>query len=40
MTAMHDPAQRAAEIGTPHYLAKPFDIDDLLNSVAQITGQG
>jgi DNA-binding response OmpR family regulator len=38
MTAMHDPAGRAAEIGTPHYLSKPFDIDDLLEHVARIAG--
>jgi DNA-binding response OmpR family regulator len=40
MTAMHDPAGRAAEIGTPHYLSKPFDIDELLERVARIAGQG
>lgn len=39
MTAMHDPAGRAAEIGTPHYLSKPFDIDELLERVARVTGQ-
>lgn len=39
MTAMHDPAGRAAEVGTPHYLSKPFDIDDLLQRVAQVTEQ-
>jgi DNA-binding response OmpR family regulator len=40
MTAMHDPAGRAAEIGTPHYLSKPFDIDDLLDRVATISERG
>lgn len=40
MTAMHDPAGRAAEVGTPHYLSKPFDIDELLDRISQITEQG
>lgn len=40
MTAMHDPAGRAAEIGTPHYLSKPFDIDELLDRVATISERG
>jgi two-component system, OmpR family, alkaline phosphatase synthesis response regulator PhoP len=33
MTAMHDPEARAVEIGTPHVLAKPFDIAELLDIV-------
>lgn len=37
MTAMHDPATRAAEIGTVHWLAKPFDIGDLIATVQQVT---
>ncbi len=38
MTAMHDAAARAAEIGTKHYLAKPFDIDVLVSIVEGATG--
>ena len=38
MTAMHDPAERAAEVGTPYFLSKPFDIDDLLNRISEIAG--
>ena len=37
MTAMHDPAARAAEVGTGRFLAKPFDIDDLLTCIEQAT---
>lgn len=37
MTAMHDPASRAAEVGTAHYLAKPFEIEELLESVERAT---
>jgi DNA-binding response OmpR family regulator len=33
MTAMYDAASRAAEIGTEYYLAKPFDIAELLDIV-------
>jgi DNA-binding response OmpR family regulator len=33
MTAMHDAALRAAEVGTPHWLAKPFDIGELIATV-------
>jgi DNA-binding response OmpR family regulator len=35
MTAMHDASSRAAEIGTEHYLAKPFDIGELINKIEQ-----
>lgn len=37
MTAMHDPRARAAEVGTSQFLAKPFDIDDLLSCLEQAT---
>lgn len=33
MTAMHDAAARAAEVGTMHWLAKPFDIGELITTV-------
>lgn len=33
MTAMHDAPARAAEIGTAHFLAKPFDIGQLIETV-------
>ncbi len=33
MTAMHDASARAAEIGTRHWLAKPFDIGELVQTV-------
>ena len=36
MTAMHDPEARAREAGTPYYLAKPFDIGDLLRVIVQV----
>jgi len=35
MTAMHDPASRAQEVGTPYFVAKPFDIGDLLQVVRE-----
>jgi two-component system, chemotaxis family, chemotaxis protein CheY len=35
VTAARDAAQRAAEIGAEGYLAKPFDMDDLLDMVAR-----
>jgi two-component system OmpR family response regulator len=38
MTAMHDPASRATEIGTKHYLAKPFDIGQLIRTVELAAG--
>lgn len=37
MTAMHDVAARAGEIGTRHFLAKPFDINDLITTVEVAT---
>lgn len=37
MTAMHDAPSRAREIGTPHCLAKPFDIKELLHKVQEAT---
>jgi DNA-binding response OmpR family regulator len=37
MTAMHDAAARAAELGASHFLAKPFDIDELLLRIEQVT---
>lgn len=33
MTAMHDPASRAIELGTSLFLAKPFDIGELIEVV-------
>ncbi|GAC1318955.1 MAG: hypothetical protein NVS2B16_08590 [Chloroflexota bacterium] len=33
MTAMHDPESRAADVGTEHFLAKPFDITVLIETV-------
>jgi DNA-binding response OmpR family regulator len=33
MTAMHDPATRAREVGTRHFLAKPFDIGELIKAL-------
>lgn len=36
-TAMHDPALRAADIGTQYFLAKPFDIALLIDTVNQAT---
>jgi DNA-binding response OmpR family regulator len=33
MTAMHDAAAKAAEIGTPYVLPKPFDIEQLTQKV-------
>ena len=36
MTAMHDPGARAAEVGTAHDLAKPFDLVDLIETVSQV----
>jgi len=40
MTAMHDVAARAAEVGTRHFLAKPFDIGELIQRVEDATLQG
>lgn len=37
MTAMHDASARAAEIGTTLWLAKPFDIGELIDTVEQAT---
>jgi DNA-binding response OmpR family regulator len=33
MTAMHDPAGRASQIGAAGYVAKPFDIGELLATI-------
>jgi DNA-binding response OmpR family regulator len=38
MTAMHDPAGRAAEAGARYFLAKPFDIGVLIQTVHQASG--
>jgi DNA-binding response OmpR family regulator len=35
MTAMHGAPDKAAEIGTPYVLAKPFDIEQLTQKVAE-----
>lgn len=40
MTAMHDAASRAAEIGTPYVLAKPFDIEQLAEKVEDALRHG
>lgn len=37
MTAMHDARKRASEIGASQFLAKPFDIDDLLGRIEEAT---
>jgi CheY-like chemotaxis protein len=37
MTAAQDAATRAAQIKAEDYLAKPFDLDDLLNVIARHT---
>lgn len=37
MTAMHDASSRAREIGARHFLAKPFDINELIDTVEQAT---
>lgn len=39
MTAARDARRWADEIGADAYLAKPFEMDDLLNAVARIAGQ-
>jgi len=36
MTAMHDPAARAQEVGTQHFLTKPFEIEELLACVERV----
>jgi CheY-like chemotaxis protein len=33
MTAMQDPSSRAREIGTQHFLSKPFDIVELIETI-------
>lgn len=38
MTAMHDAVSKAAEIGTPFILAKPFDIEQLTQKVEDVLG--
>jgi two-component system, chemotaxis family, chemotaxis protein CheY len=35
LTAAHDAARRAAEVGADHHLGKPFDLDALLDLVAR-----
>lgn len=37
MTAMHDAPARAREVGTDYYLAKPFDINELVETVTRAT---
>lgn len=39
MTAMPDAATRAAEIGAVSLLVKPFDIDDLVATMRQVTAE-
>lgn len=36
MTAAQDAAKRAGEIGANAYLAKPFDLDDLIATVTRV----
>ncbi len=36
MTAAEDAKERAREIGTPHFLPKPFDLDDLFKMVERV----
>jgi CheY-like chemotaxis protein len=38
LTAAQDAGRRAAEIGAVDYLAKPFDLEVLLNVIAEHTG--
>ena len=38
LTAARDAAQRAREVGAAAYLAKPFDLEALLDLVAAHTG--
>jgi len=38
MTAAHDTRERADAIGADGLLAKPFDLDDLLDAVARFAG--
>ncbi len=40
LTAAHQAASPAAEIEADGYLAKPFDLDDLLDMVSLHTGRG
>jgi FixJ family two-component response regulator len=37
MTAMHDVARKAEEVGAASFLAKPFDISNLVDIVRGIT---
>lgn len=38
MTAMHDAARRARQVGANHFLAKPFDINELVRTVREAGG--
>jgi two-component system, chemotaxis family, chemotaxis protein CheY len=40
MTAAHDAARAAAEVGADSYVAKPFVLDTFLDVVAHFTGGG
>lgn len=40
MTAVHDPRAHLARIGVETYLAKPFDIDELLSTVSRVLALG
>jgi CheY-like chemotaxis protein len=40
MTAMHDAESKAADVGTDHVLAKPFDIEQLIQAVEQALEDG
>jgi len=35
MTAMHDAPRRAQQVGTNYFLAKPFDINELVRTIRQ-----
>jgi two-component system phosphate regulon response regulator PhoB len=39
ITAMHVAAARAAEVGADRYLAKPFDIADLIDVIHEVLGR-
>jgi CheY-like chemotaxis protein len=39
MTAAHDARRYAAEVEADRFLAKPFELDDLLSTVDELTGR-
>lgn len=36
MTAMHDAAAKAAQVPTPYFVAKPFDIGTLIDKIKEV----